>query len=152
MPNVDTMSGAPRVERTSRARSRSLPFLVPLGRVLFASIFLISGPGHFSRATIGYAASQGVPLASVLVPIAGILAIAGGLSVAIGVRARLGAWLLVIFLVPVTLTMHAFWRVADPMMAMNQQIHFMKNVVMLGGALLITWFGAGPYSVDGDRP
>ncbi len=151
MANVDTMTGAPRVERTSRAARSSFAFLVPLGRVLFASMFVFSGTGHFSRATIGYAASQGVPLAGVLVPISGLLAIAGGLSIALGVRARIGAWLLVIFLVPVTLWMHAFWRAADPMMAMNQQIHFMKNVVMLGGALLITWFGAGPYSVDGER-
>lgn len=152
MANVDTMTGVPPREATSReTRSSTLAFLVPLGRVLFAAIFVMSGFGHFSKATIGYAASQGVPLASVLVPISGILAIVGGLSVALGLKARWGAWLLVLFLVPVTFWMHAFWKVSDPMMAMNQQVHFMKNVTMLGGALLLAWFGSGPYSVDRGR-
>lgn len=152
MANVDTMTGVPPRVATSRAtRSSALAFIVPLGRVLFAAIFVMSGFTHFSRATIGFAASQGVPLASVLVPISGILAIAGGLSVALGFRARVGAWLLVVFLVPVTFWIHAFWKVSDPMVAMDQQIHFMKNVTMLGGALLLTWFGSGPYSVDRGR-
>jgi putative oxidoreductase len=69
----------------------------------------------------------------------------------LGYRARLGAWLIVLFLVPVTLAMHNFWAVKDPMMAQMQMIMFMKNVSMLGGALLITQFGAGPLSLDAHR-
>jgi putative oxidoreductase len=126
-------------------------YLVPVGRVLFALIFLMSGPGHFSSRMIGYAASQGVPLASVLVPLSGVLALAGGLSIALGYRARLGAWLIVLFLVPVTLAMHRFWAVSDPMAAMMQQIMFMKNVTILGGALVLTHFGGGPCSLDNRR-
>ena len=57
--------------------------------------------------------------------------------------------LLVLFLVPVTMMMHNFWAVADPMMAMTQQVMFMKNVSMLGAALLIAHFGSGPLSMDG---
>jgi putative oxidoreductase len=129
----------------------ALAWLVPLGRVLFALIFVSSGLSHFSRQTIGYAASQGVPYAGFFVPVAGILAIAGGLGVAFGFHTRLAALLLVVFLVPVTFKMHAFWTVKDAMMAMNQQIHFMKNLTMLGGALLLAWFGSGPYSIDGNR-
>ena len=34
------------------------------------------------------------------------------------------------------------------MMAQMQQIMFMKNLSMLGGALLIPYFGAGPLSLD----
>jgi len=52
----------------------------------------------------------------------------------------------VLFLIPVTLMMHKFWTVTDPMMAQIQMILFMKNVSMLGGALLISQFGAGPFS------
>jgi len=44
--------------------------------------------------------------------------------------------------------MHKFWLVQDPMMAQIQMILFMKNVSMLGGALLISKFGAGPFSLD----
>jgi putative oxidoreductase len=125
--------------------------VVVLGRFLFALIFLMAGANHFSRQTITFSASQGVPLASIAVPFSGVLAIAGGLSVLLGYRARLGAWLIAVFLVPVTLMMHKFWLVQDPMMAQIQMILFMKNVSMLGGALLISQFGAGPFSLDTRR-
>jgi putative oxidoreductase len=130
------------------ARSFSQSAVVVLGRFLFVLIFLMAGANHFNKQTIGYAASQGVPLASIAVPLSGVLAIAGGLSILLGYRAKLGAWLLVLFLVPVTLMMHKFWAVQDPMMAQMQMILFMKNVAMLGGALLISQFGAGPFSLD----
>ena len=123
-------------------------YLVPIGRVLFALMFILSAPNHFARSTIDYAAHQGVPATSILVPIAGIIALIGGLSVAIGLYARVGALLLALFLIPVTLWMHAFWNVTDPMQHMMQMINFLKNVSMLGGALLMMYFGAGPFSVD----
>src|ERR1700730_5747121 len=135
------------------AEARSFPqgAVVVLGRFFFALIFLMAGANHFSRQTIAYAASQGVPLASIAVPLSGGLAIAGGLSILLGYRAKLGAWLIVLFLVPVTLMMHKFWTVSDAMMAQIQMVMFMKNVSMLGGTLLITHFGAGPFSLDARR-
>jgi len=122
--------------------------VVVLGRFFFALIFLMAGANHFSKQSIGYAVSAGVPLASIAVPFSGVLAIAGGLSILLGYRAKLGGWLIVLFLVPVTLMMHKFWLVQDPMMAQIQMILFMKNVSMLGAALLISQFGAGPFSLD----
>jgi len=122
--------------------------VVVLGRFFFAVIFLLAGANHFNKQTIGYAASQGVPLASIAVPLSGVVAIAGGLSILLGFRAKIGAWLIVLFLIPVTLMMHKFWTVQDPMMAQIQMILFMKNVSMLGGALFISEFGAGPFSLD----
>lgn len=53
-----------------------------------------------------------------------------------------------LFLVPVTLTMHNFWAVTDPMQAQRQHIMFMKDLAMLGGALLISYSGSGPLSLD----
>jgi putative oxidoreductase len=124
------------------------PLIVVVGRLLFSLLFLMAALGNFSHQTIAYAASQGVPLASVAVPLSGVLELAGGLSILLGYRARLGAWLVVLFLVPVTLMMHKFWTIGDPTMAQMQQIMFLKNVSMLGGALLISQFGAGPISLD----
>ncbi len=134
-------------------RAQSVPkgLAVLLGRFLFVAIFLVAGANHFSRQTIAFAASQGVPLASVTVPLSGILALAGGLSILLGYRARLGAWLIALFLVPVTLMMHKFWAIADPMMQQIQMVLFMKNIAILGGALLISQFGAGPLSLDARR-
>ncbi len=125
-----------------------MKYTVLLGRIFYTAIFLMSGPGHFTQKSIGYAAAQGVPLPAIAVPMAGVLAILGSLSVLLGYKAKYGAWLLVLFLVPVTFMMHRFWGIADPMMAMMQKINFMKNMSMLGAALLIAHLGAGPLSLD----
>jgi putative oxidoreductase len=127
------------------------PYVVLAGRIFFSLIFLMAAAGHFSRATIAYAASQGVPLAGIAVPLSGLIALAGGLSILLGYRAKLGAWLIVLFLVPVTLALHKFWAVSDPMMAQMQQAMFMKNLSMLGAALFISQMGAGPLSLDDRR-
>jgi putative oxidoreductase len=124
---------------------------VLLGRLLFVLIFLKAGPNHFSKPTIAFAASQGVPFASFAVPLSGVLALAGGLSVLLGFRAKLGASLIVLFLIPVTLIMHKFWTVHDAMMAQMQMVMFMKNLAILGGALIISQFGPGPISLDARR-
>lgn len=122
-------------------------FLVLLGRVFYSAIFIGSGFGHFHWQTIEYAEMHGVPMAEFLVPFSGILAILGGISILLGYKARLGAWLIVIFLVPVTWMMHNFWDVEEPGQRLIQQAMFMKNLSMLGAALLITYWGAGPYSL-----
>lgn len=122
--------------------------IVPIGRLLFSLIFLMTITNHFSKETIGYAASQHVPLPNLLVPFSGILATLGAISIILGYKARWGAWLIVLFLVPVTPMMHNFWAVPDPMMRQMQMANFMKNLSMLGGALLIAYFGAGPMSID----
>ena len=118
------------------------------GRILFSLIFLAGGLGHFSAQSIGYAASQGVPFASVLVPVSGIISIAGALSILLGYKAKVGAWLIVLFLIPVTLFLHKFWTIQDPMMKQMDMVMFLKNLGLLGGALFIAFFGAGPVSVD----
>ena len=100
-----------------------------------------------AKQTIAYAASQGVPAASVLVPLSGVIALVGSLSILLGYWAKLGAWLIVLFLIGVT-PLHKFWGVSDPMMQQLQMAMFMKNIAMLGGALLITQFGSGPWSLD----
>ena len=118
------------------------------GRLLFSMIFLLSGASLFGTATVGYAASQGVPLASVLVPISGVMCILGGISILLGYKTSIGAILIVVFMVPVTLVFHSFWNVADPAARQTQMIEFLKNISILGGALIFLVHGAGPYSLD----
>lgn len=123
-------------------------YVVLAGRILYSAIFLMTPLGHFSAAYIGYAAQQGVPAPGLLVPLSGIIATVGALSIVLGYKAKIGAWLLVLFLVPVTLAMHNFWAVTDPMMHGMQLAMFMKNLSMLGAALLIAHFGSGPLSLS----
>jgi putative oxidoreductase len=111
-----------------------------IGRILFVGIFLSSGVmGHLveRQGTIAYARAYGAPWPEVTVPLTGIVAIVGGLSVLLGAWADLGALLIIAFLVPVTAIMHRFWREQDPMQKQVQMAQFMKNVSMVGGALVI---------------
>src|ERR1700677_5084471 len=89
-------------------------FITLAGRILFSAIFIMSGFFHFSQQDIAYATQAGIPMAGFLVPASGILALLGGLSILIGYKAKLGAWLLVVFLIPVTLAMHNIWAVIEP--------------------------------------
>ncbi len=154
MAGTATASYRPQSSSASQSLSLSTGVAAPvalLGRFLFVLIFLMSGPMHFSSQTIAFAASQGVPLASIAVPLSGVLALAGGLFILLGYRAKVGAWLLVLFLAAVTPMVHKFWTVTDPMMHQMQFVMFMKNVSMIGAALLVSQLGSGPWSLDARR-
>ncbi|HEY2732528.1 MAG TPA: hypothetical protein VGI70_01015, partial [Polyangiales bacterium] len=58
-------------ETTPLYGASSVRYAVPIGRVLFALIFLFAAPMHFTSQSIHYAAAQGVPLASIAVPLSG---------------------------------------------------------------------------------
>lgn len=128
----------------------ALSYVGLLGRIFYSVIFIMSGPNHFKAETIGYAAAQGVPLASIAVPLSGVIALLGGLSITLGYRAKLGAWLIVLFLIPVTLMLHRFWGLSDPQATMLQLAMFMKNLSLLGAALIIARLGSGPLSLKQD--
>jgi putative oxidoreductase len=114
-----------------------------VGRVFFALIFIVAAPRHFTAEGINHAADLGVPFAALCVPVSGLMALAGGLSVASGYRTQWGVWLLIAFLVPVTVMMHGFWRLHDPQAVHIQQAMFLKNVALVGGALLLAQLGSG---------
>jgi putative oxidoreductase len=125
------------------------------GRILFVVVFVLSGVQvHLvGRAgAIEYARSSGAPAAELFVPLSGVAIIAGGLSVALGVWADLGALILAAFALSVMFFMHAFWKEQDEQAVQNQFAHFMKNVAMAGGALVIFWAynqaqGGAPLSI-----
>jgi putative oxidoreductase len=128
------------------AFQRMLPLL---GRVLVALIFITAAPRHFTHEGIAHAADLGIPLANLLVPLSGILALTGALSVATGFHAKYGALALILFLVPVTLGMHQFWHILDPVQRHIQLAMFEKNISMIGAAVFLAYHGPGPFSVRG---
>jgi putative oxidoreductase len=135
----------------SGAESTATALVTLLGRILLTTVFLVSVPAHFGPIDLKYAQMAGVPMANLVVPATGLLALIGSLSVLLGYRAKLGGWLLVLFLVPVTLTMHNFWGAKDAMMAQMQQGMFIRNMAIVGGALFVSQFGAGAWSLDALR-
>jgi uncharacterized membrane protein YphA (DoxX/SURF4 family) len=111
-----------------------------IGRIVFALVFLFSGATvHLLQAGqgIAYARMYRVPAPEALVPLSGIVAVVGALSVMLGIWADLGALLLIAFLLPVAFFMHAFWRETDEQTKSNQMAHFMKNMAIAGGALVL---------------
>jgi uncharacterized membrane protein YphA (DoxX/SURF4 family) len=108
------------------------------GRAIFGGFFLYNGLNHFLNREMltGYGASKGVPYPEAAVASSGAMLVLGGLSVLTGVRPKLGTSLISAFLLGVTPKMHDFWNVQDPQQRMGEQINFLKNVALLGGALI----------------
>ncbi|HET6342750.1 MAG TPA: DoxX family protein [Gemmatimonadota bacterium] len=128
-----------------------MDWLYVIGRVLFSVIFLLSGLGHLTQADAmsQYAASKGVPAPKAATLLSGLMILAGGLSVLLGVYMEIGTWLIVFFLLPAAFKMHNFWAVADPMQKGVERAQFMKNLSMTGAALMLYWVvqthGYGPF-------
>jgi putative oxidoreductase len=115
-----------------------------IGRALIAVPFLLSGIGKIAAPTFtqGYIASVGLPLPLVAYAIAVVIEVGGSLLLLLGVKTRLTAVALAVFTLATALAFHTHF--ADQ----NQMIHFLKNVIIVGGLLQVAAFGAGKFSVD----
>lgn len=110
------------------------------GRILFVAVFIGSGIAfHFKQYAQAkqYAEMYNVPLAGPGVLLTGVLAVVGGVMVALGLWGDLGAVFIATFLLLVTPMMHRFWKETDPMQWQMQLTNFQKNNGLLGGALVI---------------
>ncbi|QDT28888.1 DoxX family protein [Gimesia panareensis] len=124
------------------------------GRVMIATIFLLSAVGNkipqFNNVA-GYMASEGVPLPKVMLAGAIVFLIAGSLSVILGLKTRIGAGLLLVFLVLATYFFHDFWTLTDAQAQQAQMIQFMKNLALMGTMLFLMANGPGQLSLDQRR-
>lgn len=119
------------------------------GRILIALIFILSGISKIAGfdGTVGYIASQGLPLPQLLAIGAILVEVGGGLLLVFGWRARWAALALLVFTGLAAVLFHNFWAVpADQ--AQNQMIHFMKNLSMMGGLLFVLVYGSGKLSLQ----
>jgi putative oxidoreductase len=122
-----------------------------LGRVIFGGFFVYSGIHHFVdvQSMAQYAGAKGVPMPEAAILFTGLLLLAGGLSILLGLWPHIGAACLILFFAGVTPAMHNFWAVADPAQRMMEMGNFMKNAALMGGALML--FGVPtpwPYSLE----
>ena len=110
-----------------------------IGRILFALTTVSFGLNHFRKleAMIGYATFKKVPAAKASVALSGLLLVAGGVSVILGVYADLGALVLAIVLLVIAFKMHDFWTQSDAQTKQAEMASFFKNISMVGGALFI---------------
>jgi putative oxidoreductase len=113
--------------------------VVLIGRIVFSALFLVSSVAHLTQtdAMAGYAASKGVPAARPAVLLSGLLILAGGLMVLLGLWGDLGALFLVLFLVPTAVLIHGFWRETDATAKQMEQVQFSKDMALAGAALMV---------------
>jgi putative oxidoreductase len=118
--------------------------LLLIGRVLFSLIFIWSGFGKIVNfdGMSGYIGSLGLPVPWLFNIIEIILEFVGGLALFFGVFFRLSTVGLIIHTILASLLVHHFWSVAQDQ-ALNQTIHFMKNVTIVGGLLFLNVTGPG---------
>jgi uncharacterized membrane protein YphA (DoxX/SURF4 family) len=110
-----------------------------LGRIFFGGFFIMSGVNHFKMLTMmsEYAKMKGAPVPKVSVAGSGLLLLIGGGSVLFNIAPNIGLIALVLFLVPVTIVMHAFWKIQDPTAKMHERVNFTKNIALLGAVLIL---------------
>jgi putative oxidoreductase len=129
------------LEKKMEQSNRYLPLL---GRVLIGAPFILSGLSKLMAhdATVGYIGSVGLPFPQLGWLIAMVVEMGGGTLLAIGYRTRAVAFVVALFALATALSFHR--NFADQ----NQMIHFLKNIMVVGGLLQIVYFGAGPLSLD----
>ncbi len=123
--------------------------LLPLvGRILLAAIFLWSAITHIRgfESVAKKMAGQGIPVPSLFLLGAIVFLLLGSIAIILGVKARWGAVLLILFMIPTTIIFHS------PTGSEQDLIDFMKNLGLIGGLCLIVTNGTGPISIDGPAP
>jgi putative oxidoreductase len=126
---------------------KSNRYLPLLGRVLIGAPFILSGLGKLMAhdATVGHISSVGLVFPQLAWLIAMTVEMGGGALLVVGYRARPVALVVALFALATAIFFHR--NFADQ----NQMIHFLKNVMIVGGLLQIVYFGAGPMSIDATR-
>jgi putative oxidoreductase len=122
----------------------SYKFLPLLGRIMIGVPFVMSGLSKLGAyaATVGYISAMGLPVPPLAFLIAVVIELGGGLLLLSGYRVRFASVVMAVFCLATAVSFHH--NFADQ----NQMIHFLKNVMMAGGLLQITFFGAGAFSLD----
>ena len=114
-------------------------------RICLALIFLNAGINHVTGfpGFVDTIASKGIPIPPVLLAIGSIVCLLGGaISLLLGFQTKIGAWLLIVFLVPTTLLFH------PPPTDLSG---FLKNLALIGGLLFAIEYGPGLMSIDGQK-
>jgi putative oxidoreductase len=125
--------------------------LLAVGRIVIAILFVMSGLEKVMdlNGTAAAIGGKGLPLPQVLAIATVIVELGGGLLIIVGWQTRLVALALAIFSAVAAYFFHDFWHYPPGAEHTDNMIHFMKNVSIIGGFLMLCAAGAGRYSLDG---
>ena len=123
-------------------------YLILLARMLLSSPFLYSGVDKCWRwsAAQREVAASGLPGPTLLHLVTVLVQLGGGLSLLLGIETQLGALLLSLFLIPVTVMYHPFWKRSGADFV-TEADHFLSNLAIIGGLLVIVALGSGGISL-----
>jgi putative oxidoreductase len=116
-----------------------MEIILLVGRIVFGGFFIMSGINHFQNLGMmsGYAKAKNVPFPRLAVLGSGVMLVVGGASVLLGILPVAGLVVLIVFLLSTLVTMHDFWNLHDPQQRAADQVHFLKNVALIGAALAL---------------
>lgn len=128
---------------------RNRDLLILVARVLLTVLFVISGFGKLTdySGTVGYMNHLGTPLPSLAAAVAILMELVVGLALLAGVAVRPLALALMLFVAGTAVLGHPFWSMEGADRALNQ-IHFLKNLAIMGGLLLLAVTGAGRFALS----
>lgn len=126
------------------------PFILLLGRCALSLIFLYAAYNKITQweATLQYMGQRGLSQESILLFLVCIIEFFGALSLILGFKARWGALMLALFLIPVNLLFHDFWSYTS-VKGTEETIRFLGNLAIFGGLLFA--FVTGPGSISFDK-
>lgn len=118
-----------------------------IGRVLIALIFVLSGFGKIMNfnGTLGFMQSVGIPFTAFALVIVIAIELLGGIFLILGLKTKWVTGILIIYTAIAALIFHT--NFADQ----NQMAHFMKNLAIIGGLILIANYGPGRFSLDKNK-
>ena len=110
-----------------------------LARLFLAPIFFFDGLRLFRHPEehAPKAGAAGIPEPELAVKVDGAAMALGGIALGLGIRPRLAAALLIVAFIPTTLVFHAFWKEETEDGRKHHQTHFVKNLGLIGGLLLV---------------
>lgn len=110
-----------------------------IARIAFTLIFLGAGAGHLTATTAmaGYAASKKVPQPKLAVQVSGVYILAASVMLILGIWPDLAALALVPFLLLTAFVFHDFWNQESPEARQQEQLQFLKDLSLAGGALAL---------------
>jgi putative oxidoreductase len=120
-----------------------------IGRVFLATIFIFEAIDTFLHIdkTKGTMTMHGLnDNQDLLIYCTLFLLFVGGVMVLLGYRTTMGAFMLLLYWIPVTIIVHDFWNFRGDELR-QQSILFMKDIAIIGGLLMLIGKGSGRYSM-----
>ena len=149
MSDQSSQSSHPLLSRTDGIATSTADVILLVGRVLLGWIFLASAWGKLSNIAgfVGYLKNLGAPAPELLAWIGALVELVVGVALILGLGTRYAALLCALFLIIATALAHRYWEYPAAQIG-NQYNHFLKNLAIFGGALILFVTGPGRLSID----